>query len=109
MSIVARLLGHIARHVLDRESRRWLPTPTGCCTCGTGGPYYKGDAPQVTRYLYTGATSPETTIEPAQCDWSACSAHPVEGLPPVVDYGRDVVVTFAQSEADFRAVVGGAR
>ena len=75
----------------SREDRRWLPSPTGCCECGTGGPYYNGDQPQVTRYLYG--------------DWSACSAHPLTGAEPTVDYGRDVVVSFAQAKVDHDAAV----
>jgi hypothetical protein len=79
-----------------RAERRWLDAPAGCCQCGTGGPYYRGHAAPVTRYLYVGACGPAT----GRPDWSACSAHPLPGLAPVVDYGCDVVVTYRQAEDD---------
>jgi hypothetical protein len=79
-----------------REDSRWLGTPAGCCECGTGGPYYRGSDPQVTRYLYSGATAGGG----GRVDWSACSAHPCPEVAPLVDYGTDVVVTFRQTESD---------
>lgn len=84
------------------EGRRWLDTPNGCCQCGTGGPYYKGDKKPVVRYLYGDATA---FGDGTRGDWSSCSAHPLAGVTPVVDYGRDVQVTFRQAEADFAAAL----
>ena len=87
------------RTLTDRESARWLPTPAGCCNCGTGGPYYEGDAPQVTRYVYGDACADSFDTTP---DWSSCSAHPLDYCSsPVVDYGSDVIRTFAQIQADY--------
>ena len=71
--------------------------PEGCCECGTGGPYYDGPGPQVVRYLYVGACRGNDGTE---SDWASCSAHPLEWLAPVVDYGRDVEVTIGQARAD---------
>lgn len=105
MNPIRRLLRAIAKRTpAGREAARWLPTLAGCCSCGTGGPYYEGKAPQVTRYLYVGAT--DCGNEP---DWSSCSEHPLDGLVPVVDYGQDVEVTFRQTEADAKAALAGAR
>jgi hypothetical protein len=100
-----------------REDRRWLDTPAGCCECGTGGPYYRGDGTlvgqsadgryyrcrrrPVTRYLYAGATAGGA----GRLDWSACSEHPCPELAPLVDYGTDVVVTFRRTEADAAAAL----
>ena len=96
--MIARL---ISRMRARRDHRRWLGTPAGCCECGTGGPYYRGSDPQVTRYLYSGATAGGA----GQLDWSACSAHPCPGLVPLVDYGTDRVVTFRKTEADATAAL----
>lgn len=80
----------------DRESRRWLDTPVGCCQCGTGGPYYEGDEPRVTRYVYVDACG-----DPGDApDWASCSEHSLDYLTPIVDYGEDVVRTFRQTEID---------
>ena len=84
----------IQRYV-DRDAAKWLDTPAGCCTCGTGGPYYTGRKPSVTRYLYVDATGCGNVP-----DWSSCSAHKLDELAPVVDYGSDVKVTFRQTESD---------
>jgi len=92
-------LFRLAAHFRDR---RWLSSPAGCCTCGTGGPYYDGTAPQVTRYLYGDATAGS---DGTRCDWSSCSRHRLSGRTPVVDYGRDVVVTQAQTDHDFAAAL----
>jgi hypothetical protein len=83
------------------EKRRWLDAPTGCCSCGTGGPYVRGSKPQVTRYLYVGACG-EPTDRP---DWSSCSQHPLTELAPIVDYGTDVIRTFRETEADTAAAL----
>ena len=91
--LIARLTGH--------DAALWLDTPAGCCACGTGGPHYRGKAEPVTRYVYVDACGPAGD-EP---DWSSCSNHPLEGVLPVVDYGRDVVVTFRQEEADVAAAL----
>lgn len=80
-----------------KEERRWLDAPEGCCSCGTGGPYYTGEATPVTRYLYVDACGPTGGSRP---DWASCSAHPLPDQPPAVDYGRDVTVTCRQAEAD---------
>jgi hypothetical protein len=88
---------------LTRRGSRWLDAPTGCCRCGTGGPYYRGHAAPVTRYVYVGACGPAT----GRPDWSACSAHPLPGRTPVVDYGHDVVVSYRQAEADTRRALRG--
>ena len=95
MNLIRRALRWLAKN--RPESRRWLGTPAGCCECGTGGPYYAGD-PQTarTRYVYTDACG-ESDGTP---DWSSCSEHSLTEAVPVVDYGRDVVVTFRQAEAD---------
>jgi hypothetical protein len=101
MNPIRRALRWLAKN--RPESRRWLDTPCGCCSCGTGGPYYEGDAPQVTRYVYVDACG-ESDGTP---DWSSCSTHPLEGVTPIVDYGRDVVVTFRQTEADTATILAG--
>lgn len=100
-------LRRLARAITDRESRKWLDTPSGCCSCGTGGPYYEGDAPQVTRYVYDGRVMAGSTERDAdRIGWSSCSEHPLDATP-AVDYGRDVEVTFRQAEADFAAALAG--
>lgn len=71
-----------------RQERRWLDSPVGCCYCGAVG---AEDDPPVTRFLYVGDCGP---------DWAACSAHPLPGRSPAVDYGRNVPVTCRQAEAD---------
>lgn len=94
-----RLINRICHAVNERlESRRWLDTPAGCCACGTGGPYYQGGQPQVTRYVYVDACGPAGDTP----DWASCSQHPIKGLTPAVDYGQDQVVTFRQAEIDAR-------
>jgi hypothetical protein len=97
----------ITNRIRAREAARWLPTAAGCCTCGTGGPYYEGTDPQVTRYVYDGMVMAGARAgDECVVGWSSCSRHPLEGVIPAVDYGRDVVVTFAQQEADFAIALG---
>jgi len=92
-----------------REARRCAVSPAGCCTCGTGGPYYDGPLEPVdrtVRYLYgdlCGGPMGETP------DWSACSDHPQTGVTPVVDYGRDIFRTVAEVEADYAAALAARR
>jgi len=70
MGILRSLVGVVRRRFDDTEA--WLSTPVGCCECGTGGPYYEGDKPQVTHYVYVGATAKgDGTV-----DWTSCSDHP---------------------------------
>lgn len=94
--MIRRLFRQFFRAVDDRQAGRWLDSPTGCCECGTGGPYYRGDAPQVTRYIYVNACGAVGSTP----DWSSCSRHQLRGVTPVVDYGRDIEVTFRQAEID---------
>lgn len=95
---IRRVLSMLSR----RADRRWLESPAGCCTCGTGGPYYHGDAEPVTRYLYSEATP--YCVAKGDIDWTACSAHALRDVEPLHDYGRDVVVTSAQAYDDATAV-----
>ena len=106
MTFLSRALTGLTSRIRDRVDRKWLDAPNGCCDCGTGGPYYvgslKGHAHHghrepVTRYLYTGACNGTPA---GRVDWASCSRHPIDWLVPLVDYGRDVVVTYRQAEAD---------
>jgi hypothetical protein len=96
---------HLLKTILATwRDRRYAGIPEGCCQCGTGGPHYTGDGPQVTRYLYAGALS---GADPAKLDWAACSSHPIPDWAPTVDYGRDVVVDIPQARAAVAAAVAG--
>jgi hypothetical protein len=53
----------------------------------------------VTRYLYTGVMAGKP--EPGDLDWAACSQHPLRMEEPVLDYGNDIVVSWAQAHRDF--------
>jgi hypothetical protein len=99
----------LAAHLDERQAALWMDAPSGCCTCGTGGPCYRGAARPVTRYLYADACGPRPADAAgwSSADWSSCSAHPLDGPTPVVDYGRDVVVTIGQTEADIVAAMSG--
>jgi len=96
-----RFVDAVLRRLADR---RWTTSPAGCCICGTGGPYYRDAAAPVTRYVYVGACA---GTDRTQVDWTACSRHPLAAHVPVVDYGRDVVRTFAQVDADAARAQGG--
>lgn len=102
IAIFAVLIRHGLRHSglasKNRTSNEWSNSPTGCCVCGTGGPFYFGKAPALTRYLYGNATEDG---DGTSYDWSTCSKHPQLHDAPTVDYGKDIIVSFAQSEADF--------
>lgn len=99
-NLIRRVIARLQRH----DDAAWLDTPAGCCQCGTGGPHYRGTRPPVTRYVYVDACGPADDTP----DWSSCSAHPLDGVIPVIDYGRDLAVTFRQTEADVaRALAGG--
>src|SRR4051794_34584984 len=98
-----RFLGAALRHLADRQ---WATSPAGCCACGTGGPYYRGDAAAVTRYVYIGACAGN---DGTRVDWTACSQHPLAALAPVVDYGQDVSRTFAEVDVDAARTQNGTR
>ena len=105
MSLTRRLTQPIRNLITrwdEREHARWADQPAGCCQCGTGGPYYRGSRTQVTRYVYVGAcrSAPRPGSGGTDVDWTTCSRHALPWLAPVVDYGSDVVVTFARTERD---------
>lgn len=89
---------------VDRDEA-WRYAPIGCCSCGTGGPYYPGGKRPVVRYLYTGVMAGGLDLPPA-LDWSACSQHPLRQAP-AVDLGRDVVISLAEAQDVFWTAVSG--
>ena len=94
------------RRVLDAHHAHYLDkiadVPEGCCQCGTGGPYYRGEQTPVVRYLYVGACRGNNGTD---IDWSSCSqhgGHDDEAL--ILDYGQDLPKTIGECRADVAAV-----